>query len=112
MTASDALGKESARSNRLLLVGDGETVGQPIWSADFENLSLEERPGPFVDWGGTFELGEFEDGNQAFGSPVPAISALATSRHAGWFGASWLPYELEGSMLVAAGSTDAGVAVR
>ena len=40
MTTYDSQGRESARSNRVQVAGDGETVGTPLWSNDFNTRSL------------------------------------------------------------------------
>lgn len=112
MTSRDSLGRESARSNRVLLFGDGETVGAPRWSAGFEDTEAGNGLAGFVDWGGAFELGEFADGNLAFGSPTPSVAGLAVSRNAAPSATQWAPYELEGRMLVLLGSLTAGVGLR
>ncbi len=112
MTSYDSLGRESPRSNRVLLVGDGETVAEPSWSADFEFATIGNRAPGFIDWGGAFAVGQLGDGNLVFGSTIQSQGGLSVSRQIGWMSASWAPYELEGRMSVLLGSTAAGVGVR
>jgi hypothetical protein len=112
MTSYDSLGRESVRSNRVLLLGDGETVGAPRFSAGFEDSEPGNNLAFFFDWGGNFEIGEFANGNLAFGSPGSSSGGLSVSRYIGTAGTQWAPYELEGRMLVVVGSLTAGVGVR
>ncbi len=112
MTSYDSLGRESVRSNRVTLLGDGETVGAPLLSAGFEDTEPGNSLAWFVDWGGNFELREFSDGNLAFASPATSAGNLSVSRYVGTVGTQWAPYELEGRMHVLLGSLTTGVGVR
>jgi hypothetical protein len=112
MTSYDSLGRESVRSNRVLLLGDGETVGEPRWSAGFEPTDPVNSLLGFFDWGGNFEIGRFADDNLAFGSPSPSVGGLSVSRNVGSGALPSTPYELEGRMFVLMGSLTTGVGVR
>jgi hypothetical protein len=76
ITAYDAGGRESERSNRVTLPGDGETLGTPLWSSDFEGRSLGSSPPGFFDYGGDFSIDEFNSGGPAMLRPKfrPAAS--------------------------------------
>lgn len=112
LTSYDSLGRESMRSNRVLLTGDRETVAEPGWSADFEDSTDESHYPGFLDYRGAFAVRELSDESLVVGSPVPATDALAVSRFVGDQSSGWAPYELEGRMMVLLGSTASGVALR
>ena len=113
MTAYDGSGRESARSNRVVLLGDGETLAQPTWSQDFEELTPGNRAPGFIDWGGLSALTRFADGNQALRlSSSSSATGPVVSRYVGSASPMWAPYELEGRILALVGSRATGVGVR
>ena len=114
MTAYDASGVESARSNRLLLAPDGERLGQPLWTADFDDLTLDDNPPGFRDGAGDFRIDESKSsvGSLAIASPWPAIGNVAVTACLGNGSRTWAPYEIEGSIITVFTGTVAGVAVR
>lgn len=112
MTTYDSQRRESVRSNRVQVAGDGETVGQPRWSSDFETQSLGSTPPGFFDYGGDFTIGEFNSGGMSIASPAQWTSGLATTSFLGSASRSWGPYEIEGRMLTVVGGTPAGIGVR
>lgn len=112
MTSYDSLGRESARSNRVLLTGDRETVSEPGWSEDFEATPEDSHYQGFLDYRGVFAIRGLSDGNLVVGSPIPATDALSVSRFVGAQSPGWAPYELEGRMMVLLGTTASGIALR
>lgn len=112
MTAYDASGRESARSNRVTLPGDGETTGTPLWSSDFGNQSLGSSPPGFFDYGGDFSVDEFYGGGPALASPEVSTGRLSASSFLGSASRSWGPHEIEGRLLTLVGGTVAGIAAR
>ena len=110
MTSYDALRRESARSNRILLVPGGETLAAPIWSTDFQTVTLGTNPVGFFDSGGVFRVGPFSDGNRALRAPV--TEGRMVSGYLGSSSATWDPYEIEGRLYSLSATLVGGVAVR
>jgi hypothetical protein len=111
MTTYDSLRRESTRSNRVQVAGDGETVGSPSWSTGFTGLNAGASPLGFVHWGGVFGARLGSNGSVVFGSPEPSLGGLSVARYVG-SGVWWKPYELEGRIKVVTGSLATGVGVR
>jgi len=103
MTAYDARGVESARSNRITLAPRSESLGAPLWQSDFAAYAPGVHVPGFVDMAGDartasgtdlFKIGYFGDGNSAFGTGEWA--GAVSSRYIGSGSSSWGSYELSG----------------
>ncbi len=109
MTAYSTAG-ESPRSNRVTIPALVETLGAPLYEADFTRFAAGTLPPGYMDATGTFTVAASGDGNRAFASKYSSITAAA--RYIGSSSSSWTAYEISGRMMLALGSSPAGVAVR
>ena len=109
MTSYDASRRESARSNRVVLARGNESLGAPIWSANFSSSAVGSLPAGFGS-GENFRVAQYPAGNRALG--VSDVDGLLMSRYTGNGSAAWEPYELSGRMLFQPGSRRGGVGVR
>lgn len=110
MTSYDALRRESAHSNRILLVPGNETLAAPIATIDFQGGAPGAHPIGFLDWGADFHTSQFGDGNLALAAPITA--GRMVSRYIARNSSSWEPYEIEGRLFSASATLVGGIAVR
>ncbi len=110
MTSYDASRLQSARSNRVILAAIGESLGDPLVTADFTGRAAGTHAVGFFDWGGTFLLAQRSDGNIVDAAPTTWVSAA--SRYLGGSSSTWGPYEISGRVYLATAGARAGVAVR
>lgn len=109
MTSYDAQRRESVRSNRVFLVPGGESLGDPLFSENFQTLAAGSNPTAFVDLGGNFLVRQYANGNRAYATPL--ATGVTSSRYLGP-SRSWPSYEISGRMFVPTGGRVGGVAVR
>ena len=103
MTAYDASGVQSPRSNRITLAARGETLGAPVWQSTFSEYAPGVHVPVFQDLVGDahsvsstdlFKVAYFGDNNAAYGTA--ASPGAVVSRFTGSGSSSWTSYELSG----------------
>ena len=111
MTAYDALGRESVRSNFLILDSSGgEAFGASLWSADFDASPLGFIPDGFLAPTGTFRVSEFPDGNRALAGQT--LTGLVSAQYIGSDSLGWGDYEISGRLMLQLRTSVLGIAVR
>jgi hypothetical protein len=110
MTSYDAQRRESVRSNRVSLVPSGESLGDALFSSDFQTLAVGANPEGFLDLGGNFMVAEYSGGNRAFAAP--STTGTLSTRYLAHGSGFWPPYEVSGRMFVPSGARVAGLALR
>jgi hypothetical protein len=110
MTSYDAARVQSARSNRVTLAALGETLGDPLVTADFTGRTPGTHALGFFDWGGTFLLARLSDGNIVDAAPTTWVSAV--SRYLAGGSTGWGSYEISGRIYLGTSGARAGVAAR
>lgn len=118
LTAYDARGVESRRSNRVTIAPRSETLGTALWSSDFSVYAPGVHVPGFVDFRGDsatttgtdlFSVAYFGT-NAAYGTAT--APGTVASRYTGGTSASWPSYEISGRVLDVDRSALAGVAAR
>jgi hypothetical protein len=105
LTAYDASGAESARSNRLTLAPRLETLGSPLWQSNFDQYApgvhvpgFTDLAGDSVTTSGTniFSVAYRSDGSRSYwsGSDPGAVASQYTGAEA----AGWGSYEISGRL--------------
>jgi hypothetical protein len=119
LTAYDARGVESRRSNRVTIGPRVETLGTPIWSSDFNVYAPGVHVPDFVDSSGDtvtatgtdlFFVAYLSDGSRAFGTAADP-GAVAT-RWVGPASDGRGSYEISGRVRSGGLNTQAGIAAR
>jgi hypothetical protein len=110
MTSYDSASRESARSNRVILLPVGESLGAPIYSASFTGLATGAHPIGFIDTGGMFRVTRLSDQNPIVSAPTSWGNSV--SRYLAGGSSGWGAYEISGRMYLTTGSRIAGVAAR
>ena len=118
MTAYDARGVESGRSNRLNVAPRVETLGAPLWQSNFGTYAPGVHVPGFADSRGDsrtttgtdlFAIAYLGANDPAFGTA--AASGMVASTYTGAESAAWGSYEISGRLWTS-GDAGAGIAAR
>jgi hypothetical protein len=110
MTSYDSASRESARSNRVILVPLGESLSAPIFSANFTGIANGTHPVGFIDTGAAYRVTRLSDQNPIVSSPTTSGNAI--SRYFGNSSSTWGAYEISGRTYLTTGARIAGIAAR
>ncbi len=112
MTSYDALGRESIRSNMVILdAPDSERIGSSIYFENFTGLPVGVSPEGFELPAGAFLVAQFPDGNLAAAGQATAGSVVA-AEYIGSPTFAWRNYEVTGKLMLFRRTGTAGIAVR
>lgn len=109
MTSYDAQRRESERSNRVFLVPNGESLGEALFSSNFQTFAVGSNPPYFVDRGGDFLVRAY-GANKAF--TAPSVTGSVSTRYLGSGSGYWPSYEVVAGMFVPSDGRIAGLALR
>lgn len=118
VTAYDAAGRESPRSNLVVARAGQEHLETPLWRADWAHYAAGVHPGEFRDTRGDvgavidtlFRLAEEDDGGRAYGTS--GEQSLVASRLLWSVDPAWQSVEVSGRMIVLSDTMSSGIVAR
>ena len=119
LTAYDARGSESLRSNRLTLPARLETLGAVLWQSNFDQYAPGVHVPGFSDLRGDsvtsssaniFQVAYRSDGSRSYWSG--SDSGAVASQYTGAEAAAWGSYEISGRLRTDTGTAQAGIGAR
>jgi hypothetical protein len=119
LTAYDAKGTESIRSNRLTVEPRLETLGSVLWQSNFDQYApgvhvpgFTDLAGDTVTTSGTniFSVAYRSDGSRSYWSG--SDSGAVASQYTGAEAAGWGSYEISGRLRTDSGAVEGGIGAR